>query len=87
MPTENNFSGIAALGADATGDIRVTVEDSIVAGNNFGVLANSAGQSFTRIMVDRTDVVNNSTGISMNSTQAGVLLANSTVTSNVTGLV
>ena len=84
---ENNFSGIAALGAGATGDIRVTVEDSIVAGNNFGVLANSAvGQSFIRIMVDRTAVVNNSTGISMNGTQAGVLLANSTVTSNVTGL-
>ena len=86
---ENNVVGISALGAGATGDIRVTVEDSTVAGSSsLGLFANSAaGQSFTRIMVDRTAVVNNSIGISVNGTQAGVLLANSTVTSNINGLV
>jgi hypothetical protein len=85
----NNVSGIGALGAGATGDLRVTIEDSTVAGSsNLGVFAISAnGQSFTRIMVDRTAVVNNSNGISVSGTQAGVLLANSTVTSNVNGLV
>jgi hypothetical protein len=56
VTVNNNDTGIAALGNGATGDIRATIEDSIVAGStNHGILANSAAaQSFTRIMIDRT---------------------------------
>jgi hypothetical protein len=86
---ENNTSGIVANGTGSTGLISVHVRDSVVANNVLsGISAiTSAGHSTTAVVVDRSSsLLNGANGILSQGVNAFMLLKESTVLSNVTGL-
>ena len=86
---EGNTYGIFANGTGSTGVIIVHIKDSVVANNVFnGISAyTAAGQSTVSMTVDRSSsLLNGADGILAQGTPAYVLLANSTVLSNITGL-
>ena len=57
-------NGIIFEGSVTTGSISATVRDSVVAGNGGpGIFANGGAPGTTTVMIDRSAVVNNSTGI------------------------
>ena len=86
---ENNTYGIFANGTGSTGVIIVHIKDSVVANNVFnGISAyTAAGQSTVSVTVDRSSsLLNGADGILAQGSPAYVLLNNSTVLSNITGL-
>jgi hypothetical protein len=86
---ENNTFGIFANGTGSTGLIVVQIRDSVVAESKFhGISAfTAAGASTTSITADRTSsLLNSGNGILSQGSGAFVLLSDSTVMSNVTGL-
>ena len=84
----NNTYGIFANGIGGTASMSVHIRDSVAAGNTFhGITASTAaGQSPTSVTVDRSSSLLNSTGIRAEGSLAFILLGNSTVISNLTGL-
>jgi hypothetical protein len=79
--------GIRFFGRGTTGSIAATMRDSVAAGNSgTGIRVSEGGSGTTTVMIDRTAAVNNEFGIIASGTGATVLLGDSTVTGNVTGL-
>ena len=86
---ENNTYGFFAVGTGSTGLIVGQIRDSVVSDNTFdGIFAlTSAGHSTTSITVERSSsILNGGNGILAQGSPAYVLLADSTVISNGTGL-
>jgi parallel beta helix pectate lyase-like protein len=86
---ENNTYGFFANGSGSTGVIAVQIRDSVSSDNvNHGISAfTAAGQSTTSITVERSSaILNGADGILAQGSPAFVLLADSTVMSNVLGL-
>src|SRR5262245_37584689 len=86
---ENNTYGIFANGSGSTGLIAMQIRDSVVWESKLnGVGAfTAAGGSITSITLERTSsLLNGGIGIQAQGSGAYVTLAESTVTSNVTGL-
>ncbi len=86
---ENNTYGIFANGTNSTGTISVQIRDTVVSNSAFaGISAyTAAGKSTTSITVDHTSsLLNGGDGILAQGAPAFVILANSTVMSNATGL-
>jgi hypothetical protein len=78
-------SGIRIDGSSATGVIQATVTDSVTAGNaNFGYLVfSNAGHAATRLMVARSTIVNNFTGLQSAQTAVATMrLRQSVITGN-----
>jgi hypothetical protein len=86
---ENNTYGFFANGTGSTGNIIVHLKDSVVSNSAFGGVSayTLAGQSVVSLTMDRSSsLLNGADGILSQSPNAYVLLAGSTVLSNVTGL-
>jgi len=86
---ENNVFGLQANGTGSTGGIKVTVFDSVAAGNSFSgfTAVMSGGGAVVDLTIDRTASVNNgTTGVAVGGTLATVRISNMTVTGNGTGL-
>ena len=89
---ENNVVGLrldAATSATGGSGIRVTMRDSVVAGNaSDGVSAfTQAGKPFSLVFIDRTTMVNNAgNGILADGPHATVLLRDSVMTQNGAGI-
>ena len=90
----NNVTGIAAVATGSAGagaTVNITVRDSVASGNShIGIVARSiVGGSNTIMMLDRVAATSNGTGIEAdgsNQGAGGVVLSNTTVTGNGTGL-
>lgn len=87
---ENNTFGILFHGdfGSGTGALVATVRDSVVAGGSSqGILARKlTNPGSVRVMVDRTALVNNQTGIRVDGPGATVFVGDSTISGNDTGL-
>jgi hypothetical protein len=86
---ENNTFGFLANGAMSTDFVSAYIRDSVITDNAFsGVSAlTAAGGAPTSIVVDRSaSTLNGTTGINAQGLGGSVVLAQSTVMSNVTGL-
>jgi hypothetical protein len=86
---ENNTYGIFANGTGSTGLVVMQVRDSLVTGSGFhGISAfTAAGHSTVSITVDHTSsIISNQGGILAQGAGAFVIVGNSTVLSNGTGL-
>lgn len=86
---QTNGFGVKVDGTSGTGSVRMTVRDSMVSANSSnGIWATAPnGASISRIMVDRTAVVNNNgTGILTDGIPSAVLMNNTVVTGNTTGI-
>lgn len=90
IQVENHATfGIKVDGSGGTGTITATVRDSVSAGNlSNGIWATApTGASTIRALVDRSAAVNNAgIGILSDGPSSQVILSNSVVTGNVTGL-
>jgi hypothetical protein len=86
---QTNGFGVKVDGTSGTGSVRMTVRDSMVSansGNGIWAVAPN-GASISRIMVDHTAVVNNNgTGILTDGIPSAVLMNNTVVTGNTTGI-
>jgi hypothetical protein len=82
----NTTTGINLNGNGASGDMKATITDSVVQNSGTGILAISdAGGQLTDLMVIRSTVANNGTGLSADGANMIVRLGGSTVTGNTTG--
>jgi len=61
--------------------ITATLRDSVVAGNGAGVIADASGSGAVNLMIERTALVNNGTGI-LASPATTVRIGTSTLTGN-----
>jgi len=77
-------SGFAFNGANATGTLNVTVENSTAANNQYGISAQStAGKAVTRVMVVNSTAANNATtGVYVNGATSTMFLARTTIAGN-----
>jgi hypothetical protein len=83
---ENNVNGVLVHNAFNT-PINANVRDSVVAGNSHNGISASAAGTATTVLVDTTSVLFNvSTGVAVTGKNAIVLIGNSTVADNVTGV-
>ncbi len=89
----NGFIGVAAEGAVASTTSTVVVTDSVVSGNQFGIIARSLGPATgdTRVSVIRTTVANNSSSgvvaVSGSGASAILTLSSSLVARNACGVI
>jgi hypothetical protein len=83
---ENNTSGVFVDGSATTGQIHITVSDSVVSGSAFSGIASVSAGATTRVFVERTVSASNTTGVNSVGTGAIMILGGSTVTGNTTGL-
>jgi len=82
----SNSDGLREVGSGSTGQLRVSVRDSVAAGNaNTGFSAVSTG-TFTRMTLASSSASSNSIGILADGAQANLLLAGVTVAANNVGL-
>jgi len=88
IEADSNGFGIKADGTNGTGTLNVVVRDSVASGNSVkGIWSNAAaGTSTTLVMLDRVTSANNATGVQSDGAKSGILLNNSVVTGNNTGL-
>jgi hypothetical protein len=88
---ENNALGIRADGGTSTtaGGVAVTVVDSVVVGNTDAGLVSYAqtGTASTIVVVNRTTVAHNGTGVNANGSIAAMRIGYSVITGNTTGVV
>jgi hypothetical protein len=83
----NNTYGIFANGTGTTGQISMQVRDTTVSGSAFDGVSAFTNGAITSITTDRTSsLLNGQAGISSQGSGAFVLLGDSTVMSNTTGL-
>jgi hypothetical protein len=87
VQVEDNSFGIKFDGTGGTGLFNMTVRDSVVAGNTGnGIWATSpSGGAGGHAVIDRTAAINNGTGVLFDG-GLGVLLNNSVMTGNSTGI-
>jgi hypothetical protein len=79
--------GMIFSGFSTSGSITATVRDSVAAGNaTIGIVASEGGSGTTKVMIDRSASLDNSTGIQATNVGALILIGDSTVTRNGTGL-
>jgi hypothetical protein len=85
---ENNTNGITVDGDSTTGQIRVSIRDSYVAGNSAnGIFSNDVAAGLTvRTFVTDTLVANNGNGIQARGTGQQTIISNVAVTGNQNGL-
>jgi hypothetical protein len=83
---EGNSSGLVATGT--AGPITISASDSSFSGSpNAGVYATAAQGLETQVLLSRSAVVGNGTGIAVEGTQASVLASETTIAGNATGLI
>jgi len=83
----SNYYGVMVTGK-STGSVNVTVTDSVISGNpGYGILADPTGGGSFVVMVARSKSVNNGVGVASFGANATVLLSNSTITGNISGLI
>lgn len=86
----NNVTGFTAntLAGPTSGNILMTVHRSITSGNTLTGIAAIAGASGGQavIIIDHSASINNATGISVQGAFAGLVVGQSTISGNVTGL-
>jgi hypothetical protein len=79
--------GIIVSGFSTGGSITATVRDSVAAGNAMiGIVASEGGSGTTNVMIDRSASVDNTTGVQATGAGTTILIGDSTVTRNGTGL-
>jgi hypothetical protein len=85
---ENNVLGLRADGTGSSGGIQVSVDDTLVSGNNFaGMTAfTPVGGAITKMMINRSTSANNGTGINANGAGTTLRIGNSVITGNGTGV-
>ena len=84
---ENSGNGVLFDGGSTTGSINATVRDSVFAGNTGSGIAVSDDGGVANVMIDRSAMVNNTSGLSIvNANNGDVWIGDSTVTGNGTGL-
>ena len=84
---ENNSNGVIADSSATVGSIRGSVRDSMIGGGSFtGVAAITSPSSQSIVMVDRSSVFNNGTGLSTSGAGAALVVSHTTVRANGTGL-
>jgi hypothetical protein len=84
---ENNSTGIIVDGSATTGNLTIVMRDSESVGNtNAGIFSTKSGAVAIRIMIDRSLLGNNGTGILSDGAGSVITMTNSTVTGNNTGL-
>lgn len=86
---ENNVFGFQANGTGSTGGIKVTVFDSVAAGNSFSGFTGtmSAGGAVVDLSIDRSVSANNgTTGVAAGGSLTTVRISNMTINGNGTGL-
>jgi hypothetical protein len=82
----SNSVGLRTEGAGSTGQIRVSVRDSVAAGNtNSGIAGVSTGAT-TRIMISNSSSSNNSTGVLADGAGTQMILTGVTITQNDLGI-
>ena len=82
----SNTDGLRADGTGGTGQIRVSIRDSVAAGNiNTGIASISTG-ALTRITIANSSVSGNSTGLLADGPQAAMLLTGVTSMANDIGI-
>jgi hypothetical protein len=82
----SNTDGLRADGTGGTGQIRVSIRDSVAGGNiNTGIASISTG-AFTRITIASSSVSGNATGLLADGAQAAMILSGVTITANDIGL-
>jgi hypothetical protein len=79
----NSISGVLASGP-TSGSVRGAITDTLIMGSGNGIAATTTGAA-TRIMVNDTTLVGNLNGV-FSGGGAGVVVGNSTITANTTGL-
>jgi hypothetical protein len=83
---ENNFFGIIADGTGG-GIIRGVVRDSVISGNvNNGITAATSGAGAAVLSVQNTNVSGNNFGLAASGANAGMLVTQSNIVLNNTGL-
>jgi hypothetical protein len=89
LRANNNINGIIADGSATTGSSATYVSDSVLAGSPgsalFVTTPGSGGGSMA-VMLDRTSLVNSTTGVNSSGPKSAVFMAASTVFGNSTGL-
>jgi hypothetical protein len=86
VAVNNNTSGIFVDGGATSGQIHLTVSDSVTGGSLFSGIAGVSAGATARVVIERTVSASNTTGINSVGTGAVVILGSSTVTGNTTGL-
>jgi hypothetical protein len=86
---QNNGFGLRADGSGGVGEILSAVSDSLIAGNGTGVSAVGGPSASVIVQITRSSVVNNVAAGALSNGSAGsasVLLSNTLITGNGTGL-
>ena len=85
--SENNVLGIRADGTGSSGGINVSIADSAATGNTFGGITSftPAGGAATTVIIMKTTVANNGTGLNANGVGATLRIGSSIVAGNSTG--
>jgi len=78
-------AGIVFTGSFTSGTTTATVRDSVSSGSPIGIWAHEP-EGTVNVMVDRTALVNNNTGVLSQGADAVIRIGDSTVTGNGTGL-
>jgi hypothetical protein len=82
----SNSVGVRADGTGGSGQIRVTVRDSVAAGNVNTGFASVSTDAFTRIQLANSTASSNGTGLLADGSQAALILTAVTSTANNTGI-
>ncbi|MBS0248305.1 MAG: right-handed parallel beta-helix repeat-containing protein [Proteobacteria bacterium] len=86
---DNNVTGITLDGGSTTGSVTIDVRDTVSSGAPFtgiSIVTPASGGGQTGLMLERSMVTNNVTGVSSFGPKSTVLLSGSTVVGNNTGL-
>jgi hypothetical protein len=82
---DHNVFGLAADGTAGAAGINVTIRDSNVTGNTLSGIVAATGAVGTGVMIDRSTISNNGTGLLAAGAGAVVRVGNSDITGNGTG--
>jgi hypothetical protein len=83
---DRNVFGLAADGGGGASSINITIHDSTAAGNSQSGIVATTGAAPTSLMIVRTTVSNNTTGIQANGAGATVRVGESDITNNTNGI-
>jgi len=80
--------GLQAIGMGGASSLRATIRDSTVVGNvSDGVLASNSGAQLVQVSLDRVTAVNNAgTAVHADGTHAVIILADSSLNHNGSGI-
>jgi len=82
----SNTEGLRADGGGGSGQVRVTIINSVAAGNTSAGIHAASTSALTRIMLTNSTAASNSTGVLADGGQAVIVLTGNTISENDTGL-